>query len=53
MATNNSPWRFWTTVRVKLGELTHLGRAWILQHPARAQFKGMVPDPEIELLGCG
>jgi superfamily II DNA or RNA helicase len=34
-----------------LGELTHLGRAWILPHPEREQFKGMVPDPEIEMIG--
>jgi hypothetical protein len=31
-----------------LGDLTHLGRAWILPHPERDQFRGMVPDPEIE-----
>jgi len=34
-----------------LGDLTHLGRAWILPHPEREQFRGMVPDPEIERIG--
>ncbi|MDW8325184.1 MAG: DUF3883 domain-containing protein [Anaerolineales bacterium] len=30
-----------------LGDLTHLGRAWILPHPEREKFRGMMPDPEI------
>jgi hypothetical protein len=34
-----------------LGDLTHLGRAWILPHPEREKFRGMVPDPEIERIG--
>ena len=31
-----------------LGDLMHLGRAWILPHPEREQFRGMTPDPRIE-----
>jgi len=31
-----------------LGDLTHLGRAWLLPHPEREQFRAMVSDPEIE-----
>lgn len=33
-----------------LGDFAHLGRAWILPHPDREQYKEMVPDPEIELI---
>ncbi|MGH2524179.1 MAG: DUF3883 domain-containing protein, partial [Anaerolineales bacterium] len=34
-----------------LGDLMHLGRTWILPHPEREKFRGMVPDPEIERIG--
>jgi Domain of unknown function (DUF3883) len=31
-----------------LGDLTHLGRASLVPHPAREHFPGMAPDPGIE-----
>jgi hypothetical protein len=31
-----------------IGDITHIGRAWVLPHPERAGFAGMIPDKEIE-----
>jgi len=34
--------------QMTIGDITHLGRAWVLPHPERTQFSRMVRDDEIE-----
>ncbi len=34
--------------KMTIGDITHLGRTWVLPHPERTQFSRMVRDDEIE-----
>jgi len=36
--------------QLTIGDITHIGRAWVLPHPERARFAPMVPDEEVEKL---
>jgi len=34
--------------QLMIGDITHIGRAWILPHPERTKYAPMVPDKKIE-----
>jgi superfamily II DNA or RNA helicase len=36
--------------QLMIGDITHIGRAWVLPHPERHGFAGMVADEEVERL---